>query len=229
MKRSKINEIMLSADAFIRESGFSLPPFAYWSPEVWRMKGPEAAEIPQNDLGWDITDFGHDDFAKTGLILFTLRNGNHRHRGSKPYAEKIMVAEENQETPMHFHWSKTEDIINRFGAKLAIELFQSTTYDSLDQVTPVLVSIDGLKHEFKPGSVVELKPGESITMTPRLYHRFWGVGGRVLIGEVSAVNDDHDDNRFLLPQGRFPAIEEDVEPIHLLIGDYEKFYHKQCL
>jgi len=135
-----------------------------------------------------------------------------------------MVAEENQETPMHFHWSKTEDIINRFGAKLAIELFMSTEDEALDTVTPVSVSIDGVRHEFKPGTVVELEPGESITLTPRLYHRFWGLGGRVLIGEVSAVNDDHDDNRFLLPQGRFPAVEEDEEPCHLLVGDYARYY-----
>ncbi|BCY18996.1 hypothetical protein hrd7_28450 [Leptolinea sp. HRD-7] len=224
MKRSRINELMLSAIEFIRGSGFRLPPFAYWSPDNWRDKGPEAMEIPQNDLGWDITDFGHGEFEKTGLILFTLRNGNHRDPESKPYAEKIMVAEENQETPMHFHWSKTEDIINRFGAKLAIELFMSTEDEALDTVTPVSVSIDGIRHEFKPGTVVELEPGESITLTPRLYHRFWGLGGRVLIGEVSAVNDDHDDNRFLLPQGRFPAVEEDEEPCHLLVGDYARYY-----
>jgi D-lyxose ketol-isomerase len=135
-----------------------------------------------------------------------------------------MVAGDNQETPMHFHWSKTEDIINRYGAKLAIELYQSTADEFLDKNTPVVVSIDGVSHQFKPGMVVELEPGESITLTPRLYHRFWGLGGRVLIGEVSAVNDDHDDNRFLLPQGRFPAVEEDAEPVHLLVGDYARYF-----
>lgn len=224
MKRSKINEIMFSADAFIRSSGFRLPPFAYWSPDDWRKKGPEAAEIPSNALGWDITDFGHGQFEKSGLILFTLRNGHHLHPEAKSYAEKIMVADNNQETPMHFHWSKTEDIINRYGAKLAIELYQSTDDETLDENTPVVVSIDGVRHEFKPGTIVELEPGESITLTPRLYHRFWGVGGRVLIGEVSAVNDDHHDNRFLLPQGRFPAVVEDVAPLHLLVGDYQRYY-----
>jgi D-lyxose ketol-isomerase len=226
MKRSKINEIMHSANEFIQSSGFRLPPFAYWSPEDWRKKGPEAAEIPTNALGWDITDFGHANFEKIGLILFTLRNGHHAHLDLKPYAEKIMVAGDSQETPMHFHWSKTEDIINRYGAKLAIELYKSTDDEVLDRNAPVIVSIDGERHQFDPGTIVELKPGESITLTPRLYHRFWGVGGRVLIGEVSAVSDDHNDNRFLLPQGRFPAVEEDVEPLHLLVGDYARFYLK---
>jgi D-lyxose ketol-isomerase len=226
MKRSKINEILLSADAFIQSSGFRLPPFAYWSAEDWRKKGPEVAEIPENSLGWDITDFGKENFEKTGLFLFTLRNGHIAYPNLKPYAEKIMVADDNQETPMHFHWSKTEDIINRHGAKLAIELYQSTDDEALDRTKSFVVSIDGVRHHFKPGSVVELAPGESITLPPRLYHRFWGAGGRVLIGEVSAVNDDHNDNRFLFPQGRFPAIEDDVNPIHLLVGDYERYYRK---
>ena len=224
MKRSRINEIILSADAFIRGHGFILPPFAYWTPEDWQKKGPEVAEIPTNSLGWDITDFGSGDFDKTGLFLFNVRNGHHAHPNLKPYAEKIMISEENQVTPMHFHWSKSEDIINRGGAKLAIELYQATADEALDEVTTVAVSVDGVQHQFKPGTILELEPGESITLTPRLYHRFWGAGGRVLIGEVSAVNDDHKDNRFLLSQGRFPTIEEDAEPIHLLVEDYKRYY-----
>ncbi len=47
--------------------------------------------------------------------------------------------------------------------------------------------------------------------------------GKVLVGEVSAVNDDHTDNRFLEKLGRFPEIAEDVQPGHLLVGDYDKF------
>ena len=224
MKRSRINEIMLSADAFIRSCGFILPPFAYWTPEDWRKKGPEVAEIPNNALGWDITDFGTGEFDKSGLFLFTVRNGNPARPESKPYAEKIMIAEEDQVTPMHFHWSKTEDIINRGGARLAIELYRSTEDEALDKTATVEVSIDGVRHQFAPGTVAELAPGESISLTQRLYHRFWGAGGRVLIGEVSAVNDDHLDNRFLLSLGRFPTIEEDVAPIYLLVGDYEHYY-----
>lgn len=56
-------------------------------------------------LGWDLTDFGFGDFNKCGLILFTIRNGNFM-KDKKPYAEKIMIVEELQETPMHFHWSR---------------------------------------------------------------------------------------------------------------------------
>ena len=67
---------------------------------------------------------------------------------------------------------------------------------------------------------MSLNPGESITLTPNLYHSFWAEDGRVLIGEVSLVNDDSNDNCFLNPVGRFPSIIEDESPIHLLVGDY---------
>jgi D-lyxose ketol-isomerase len=224
MKRSRINEIMKSADAFMRSCGFILPPFAYWTPQDWQKKGTEVAEIVNNGLGWDITDFGSGDFDRTGLFLFTLRNGHFTRPELKPYAEKIMIAEDGQVTPLHFHWNKTEDIINRGGGILAIELFQATQDEALDRKAKVNVSIDGVRRQFDPGALIELKPGESITLTPRLYHRFWGKNGRVLIGEVSAVNDDHNDNRFLDAPGRFPSIEEDVPPLHLLVGDYEKYY-----
>ncbi len=33
MRRSAINTILRTADAYIRERGFYLPPFAYWSPD----------------------------------------------------------------------------------------------------------------------------------------------------------------------------------------------------
>ena len=72
--------------------------------------------------------------------------------------------------------------------------------------------------------MVRLAPGESITLPPRLYHKFWGAEERVLVGEVSLVNDDQNDNRFHETIGRFPAIEEDEEPLHLLTTDYPKYY-----
>ena len=53
MKRSQINEILRSADAFAREHQFYLPPWAYWTPAEWRTKGPEVGEIVQKRLGWD--------------------------------------------------------------------------------------------------------------------------------------------------------------------------------
>lgn len=226
MNRSDINSIMRRADAFIRQRGFFLPPFAYWSPRDWSIKGPEVQEIVRNQLGWDITDFGLGDFTKQGLFLFTIRNGNpenlHTMQG-KIYAEKLMIVEEDQVTPMHFHWAKMEDIINRGGGNLAIQVFNATPDDRLAE-TPVVISLDGVEHSLSAGTTIELRPGESISLPTRLYHKFWAVGGRVLVGEVSMVNDDHQDNCFLEPIGRFPSIEEDETPLHLLVGDYPGYY-----
>lgn len=114
MKRSEINELIDNAIVFFKNQNFVLPPFAYWSPEEWKNKNSEYDEIRDNQLGWDITDFGSGDYNKRGLFLFTIRNGNQNNKKYiKPYAEKIMIVGENQETPYHFHWNKMEDIINR--------------------------------------------------------------------------------------------------------------------
>ena len=59
----------------------------------------------------------------------------------------------------------------------------------------------------------------------RLYHKFWGAEDRVLVGEVSMVNDDNADNRFYEPTGRFPEIKEDETPLYLLVNDYAHYYH----
>lgn len=227
MKRSEINAIMRSADNFIRERGFYLPPFAHWSPDVWRSKGLEAAEIVRVGLGWDITDFGQGDFSRTGLFMFTVRNGaqeNLKTGNGKLYAEKILIVDVDQVTPMHFHWTKMEDIINRGGGRLMIQLYHSTAGGELDKESPVQVSLDGVVHTVPAGGVVELKPGESITLVPGMYHQFWGADGRILVGEVSLVNDDHVDNRFYGSIGRFPEIVEDEPPLYLLVNDYARYY-----
>ena len=226
MRRSEINAIMREADEFIRQRGFYLPPFAYWSPAEWRNKGEEAREIVENQLGWDITDFGGGRFGSLGLFLFTVRNGSQtemRARCGKLYCEKLMIVGVDQVTPMHFHWNKVEDIINRGGGELVIQLYNANEQEGLAD-SPVLASLDGVKRQVKAGDAVRLTPGESITLPPRLYHKFWGAKSRVLVGEVSLVNDDQSDNRFYETVGRFPAIAEDEEPLHLLVTDYPKYY-----
>lgn len=226
MKRSQINAIMRSAEEFIRGRGFYLPPFAFWTPGQWRARGRESAEIVNNQLGWDITDFGSGDFDRVGLFMFTIRNGipeNWKTLKGKLYAEKILIVQDRQITPMHFHWSKAEDIINRGGGRLAVQLFNSTADDSLAD-TQVEVSTDGVARTLKAGDIIRLEPGESITLPTRLYHKFWAEGGKLLLGEVSLVNDDRTDNRFLEPVGRFPEIEEDEPPLYLLYADYSRYY-----
>ena len=206
--------------------GFRLPPFAYWTPQDWATKGEEVREIVENQLGWDITDYGLGDYKRMGLFLFTIRNGspeNLKTGKGKLYAEKILIVGENQITPMHFHWNKTEDIINRGGGDLMVQLYNATDDDHLAD-TDVIVSTDGTRRVVKAGGVVRLTPGESITLPTRCYHKFWGEGGRVLVGEVSVVNDDRADNRFYDSLGRFPEIEEDEEPLYLLVTDYPRYY-----
>lgn len=227
MKRSEINAIMRSADDFLRDCKFFLPPFAYWTPEEWRSKGQEARDIVETQMGWDITDFGLGDFQKAGLFLFTIRNGraaNLEKGTGKLYAEKVLIVDVDQVTPLHFHWSKMEDIINRGGGRLVVQLFNSTPDEGLDEESPVTVMIDSLPRTVPAGGFVELMPGESITLTRGLYHKFWAAGARTLVGEVSLVNDDSADNRFYEPVGRFPQIEEDAPPLHLLVGDYLRYF-----
>lgn len=202
---------------------FKLPPWAYWKPEDWKGKYDSCSEIVDNMLGWDLTDFGSGDFHKEGLILFTLRNGNQK-KDKKIYAEKIMIVEEMQETPMHFHWSKMEDIINRGGGNLVIELYKSDEKEGLSDDN-FEVKIDGVVRKVSAGGRVILKPGESICLEQGIYHRFYGEEGKgkILVGEVSAVNDDSSDNHFYVPAGRFPDIDEDEKPIHLLAQDYKNY------
>ncbi|MHC1694833.1 MAG: D-lyxose/D-mannose family sugar isomerase [Eubacteriales bacterium] len=225
MKRSDINAVMRSTEQFASEMKFCLPPFVLWGPEDWKDKGEEYAEIRDNLLGWDITDFGSGNFRKIGLLMITLRNGSFNNpKYIKSYAEKLLVVEEEQITPYHFHYSKMEDIINRGGGNLLVRLYNSTPEGGLAD-TPVTVSSDGRNYPIQAGTVVRLTPGESITLLSGVYHSFWAEKdcGRVLLTEVSKVNDDRVDNRFLDPVGRFPSIEEDEEPLHLLSMDYSEF------
>ncbi len=223
MKRSEINQLIESSIEFFEQMNFKLPPWAFWKPEDWKGKYETCSEITDNMLGWDLTDFGSDDFKRYGLILFTIRNGNMK-RDKKPYAEKIMIVDELQETPMHFHWSKMEDIINRGGGNLVLELCNSTPDEEMSD-RPFTVKTDGVVRKLLPNGKIVLTPGESICLEQGLYHRFYGEAGKgkVLVGEVSAVNDDNTDNRFYPPVGRFPQIEEDVEPVYLLASDYPKY------
>jgi D-lyxose ketol-isomerase len=222
MKRSELNAVIADAIEFLAKHQFWLPPFAHWTPEQWRKMGPEANEIRSRHLGWDLTDFGSGQFDKCGLTLFTMRNGRADDpKNCKIYAEKLLLVREGQVTPLHFHFQKTEDIINRGAGKLVCKLFNSTPSGDLAD-TPIVVSCDGVTRNVKPGGLVVLEPGDSITLTPGLYHEFYAQpgAGMALVGEVSSVNDDATDNRFFKPVGRFPTIEEDVAPLRLLCNEY---------
>ncbi|MDG4649955.1 D-lyxose/D-mannose family sugar isomerase [Roseibacterium sp. SDUM158017] len=226
MKRSDINQIMSEADAFMRSFGFVLPPFAYWTPEEMKTRRGAIDAIVSGRLGWDITDYGQGRFDEMGLFLFTLRNGrlaDLKQGGGMCYAEKLLISKHDQLSPMHRHYLKAEDIINRGGATLAIRLHGSAPDGSFDETAGGTVLCDGVARAFGPGEVLRFAPGESVTLMPGDWHAFWGEGGDVLIGEVSTVNDDETDNWFKDPIGRFAEIEEDVAPTHLLVSDYGRW------
>ncbi|SDF85771.1 hypothetical protein SAMN04488117_10833 [Celeribacter baekdonensis] len=227
MKRSIVNEIIRESDAFMRSFGFVMPPFAYLTPEALKARvATDGAMIRDHMMGWDITDYGQGDFDSLGLFLFTLRNGNAANvaRGMGPlYAEKLLISKENQLSPMHHHIYKTEDIINRGGATLVLQLYTRTEDGVLNDTAPVEVRTDGQMRTLKAGEHLALAPGESVTLEPWHWHAFWGEGGKVLIGEVSNVNDDRTDNIFHQPIGRFSQIEEDEAPLHLLVSDYDSW------
>jgi D-lyxose ketol-isomerase len=222
MKRSEINQQIDFARSFFDKHSFLLPAWANLCPEEWKTKAndPDFEEIRLGGLGWDITDFSKGHFKHEGLTLFTIRNGYPSRKPDKVYCEKIMISEENQVTPMHFHWNKMEDIINRGGGSLCIEVWQANNQEE-KTTDKVVVKIDGVVRTFKAGDIVRLKPGESICFEPYVYHSFWGEGGAVLIGEVSMVNDDSNDNRFFEPLGRYPKIFEDEQARYMLCNEYQ--------
>jgi D-lyxose ketol-isomerase len=217
MKRSHINQIIDEAQGFFVARGFCLPPFAHWPASGWQQ--PEAAPLRACRLGWDVTDFGSGQFARCGLVLFTLRNGRPGQPG-KDYAEKIMMVGEGQVTPTHLHYHKMEDIINRGGGELCVQLWNCQPDYQLAN-TPVQVAVDEHVAELPAGGILTLRPGQSVTLPPGLYHQFWGQpgSGPVLVGEVSRRNDDQTDNYFHPALPRFPAIEEDVPARYQLVGN----------
>ena len=230
MKRSEINSILRESIDFFKRENFNLPPFAWTKPEEWRAAGERAREIIEGGLGWDVTDFNMGDFSKTGILLFTLRNGTPnegRDREKKPfpktYCEKIIHMRQDQTCPTHYHISKMEDIINRSGETLCFTLHMAGKDGRSYSEEGFIISRDGVETMCEAGEIMKLNPGESITLPPYIYHSFWAEGGDVLVGEVSRVNDDETDNFFYVDIPRFTDIEEDEEPLCLLCHELKRF------
>lgn len=225
MKRSEINNAILKAQARLDEYSIKLPAFGYWTPEQWADNGDKISRIRERMLGWDVTDFGTGDFAKCGAVLFTLRNGDKNDKENKaPYAEKYIILDdtEEQQIPLHYHMDKTEDIINRGGGTMVVEMYRKAADGGLDTEKCVDVYMDCIKYTFAPGSKIEVAPGNSITIEPYMYHRFYAKNGdgMLVAGEVSKVNDDNCDNVFYVKSERFCAIDEDESPVYPLVNEY---------
>ena len=168
-------------------------------------------------MGWDVTDFGSGRFEDRGLVIFCVRNGRQAIAEEKPYAEKLLVVRERQETPFHAHKVKMEDIIVRGGGNLMMELYNMEESGGL-ATTPVRSWSMASSTDLTAGEPIRLAPGQSATITRNLWHRFYGEAGKgtVFVGEVSQVNDDLTDNYFLETLGRFAKIEEDAPKLYPL-------------
>jgi D-lyxose ketol-isomerase len=225
MKRSQINAAIDVAQQALREHGVRLPPYAYWCPDDWRSAGPEYDRVRRNALGWAVTDFGQGDFDRIGITMFDVRNGTpERPDEGTPYGEKIFVLKPGQRLPYHFHWKKTEDIISYHGGTLMIQLFNANEDETMNESSPGVAYFDGVRRAFAAGETFEIPHGGSVTITPKLYHRFWAKeGAGVLVGgEISTISVPKTDNRFGGNARRFVPIEEDEPKRWMLNIDYPK-------
>jgi D-lyxose ketol-isomerase len=222
MLRSFIDRRVDAMLEFCERCAFRLPPFALWGASEFRADIGSAKRIAEGGLGWNIAEFKPGAFVREGLSLFVLRMGDWRElpKGAgRLYSEKALFAEDGQRTPHHYHVVKTEDIMNRGGARFVIELFKvDRAGRRLDERVRALK--DATMIEVAAGGRVRLDPGESLVLEPFVAHSFWAEGGATLAGEVSLVNDDASDNYFLPPLSPSAPIEEDQPMRHPTVRDY---------
>jgi hypothetical protein len=233
MKRSLIDKEIDWAIETCKRLHMALPDFAYWTEEEWKKREATTEYMRKSAMGWDVTDYNSNDFDKVGAVLFTYRNGLSQKSDNpfdfdagRVYCEKYIIMKPGQVLPCHFHYTKTEDIINRAGGTLRVFVWNSTPeFDGYkkDVKGDVHLMCDGQPVVVLAGGYVDIKPGNSITLTPYVYHEFMAVpkDGDLIVGEVSRVNDDAADNHFE-PYIDFQKITEDVTAKHHLCGGYQQ-------
>jgi D-lyxose ketol-isomerase len=71
-----------------------------------------------------------------------------------------------------------------------IQLYNAKPDGTMDEQSPGVVYCDGVEKSFTAGQIFEIPHGGSLTIVPRLYHRFWAKeGGDVLVGgEISTIS-----------------------------------------
>ncbi|HEY4207430.1 MAG TPA: D-lyxose/D-mannose family sugar isomerase [Puia sp.] len=230
LKRSIVNTSIDIAREVIRHFGVTLPGFSEWSPEEWEKVGEEYNEIRTCMMGWDVTDFGSEDFYNIGRVLFTLRNGRMGNKDyPKEYAEKLLIDPENQRAPAHYHLNKREDLICRDGGNILVQVSKADS-DGQPSGKDFTIQVDGRRIMMRPNGIIRLKPGMSVCIPPRTIHQFWGEEGTgwkldgigyTISSEISSVCDDWNDNVFIAgPASRFPMIEEDEPRRYYLCHEY---------
>lgn len=141
--------------------------------DEWQKHADEIDVLRQVGLGWDITDFGSNNFDKIGAVLFTIRNGKPNCEGiGSPYAEKILIFKEGQRLPIHYHAIKTEDIINRGEGIMEILFYKRNDDGGVDYESDVEYFSDGIKCIAKAGEPVYITTGNSVRLDPFVNHTF---------------------------------------------------------
>ena len=73
MKRSRINQAIKELETMCEKYSCYLPPFCKFTPEDWQNIGSEYDEVRDCMLGFDITDYGKDDFENFGFSKYNQR------------------------------------------------------------------------------------------------------------------------------------------------------------
>lgn len=224
MKRSAVNQAIAWAKDYLQKNNIHLPEYAYWPLETWKANAGKLDTVRKVMLGWDITDYGLNDFEHIGSVLYTVRNGSIDDKNvGVPFCEKYIVMRDGQRLTNHYHVAKTEDIINRAGGTLRLYLWKVDPATGKMTDEDVDVYMDGVLHTFKAGEEVLVEPGNSISLTPYIAHIFGPKpGSDLVVGEVSSINDDNTDNYFLEECLRYTTIEDDEPMTCPLCNEYDK-------
>lgn len=212
MKRSEINRIIEERVVFMKSLGYSFPNEAYWDLRDWNGYKGDVSERIKRGIGWDVTDFGLDNFRKKGLLSYVLTNGVIKDGiVDQQYAEKYLIVGNGQITPRHHHKKKVEDIVNMDGGNLKICVHNTCDLDYVK----IFHNYEWIM--YNSGTIITLKKNDRIRLDQNHDHEFWG-DDMVFLKEISSFNDDKGDNVFLDERvNRFPKeIKEDEVPRYLL-------------
>ena len=149
MKRSAVNQAIAWAKDYLHKNNIHLPEYAYWPLETWKANAGKLDTVRKVMLGWDITDYGLNDFEHIGSVLYTVRNGSIDDKNvGVPFCEKYIVMRDGQRLTNHYHVAKTEDIINRAGGTLRLYLWKVDPATGKMTDEDVDVYMDGVLHTF---------------------------------------------------------------------------------
>ena len=174
---------------------------------TWKEHAGQLDTIRKVMLGWDVTDFGMDDFDRigAGALHRAQRQASWTASVGVPFCEKYIVMRDGQRLPKHYHVSQERGHHQPPpAAPLRVLLWNVDPATGKELETDVHVYMDGILHTYGPGEEILVYPGNSISLAPYMAHIFGPQAGTDLIaGEVSAINDDNTDNYFLEDTRRF--------------------------